>query len=282
MTDARAQAGAAGRAGGREAEGARASGPPGAPGREPAPTRGLAGRLPAAGLVLAIGSVAAELAAGPGTRFGWWPFPTGFGILRWAAYAGVAGAAISLAGGLAARRGSARHGTPVAVVGLLLGVTAVAVPYGYARIAKSVPAIHDITTDTDNPPSFVALRPVRLGAPNGAAYGGGEMATKQRAAYPDVRPALLPVPPDEAFDRALAAARDMGWRVVAADRVNGRIEGTATTFWCGFKDDVVVRVAPEGNGSRIDVRSDSRVGKSDLGTNARRVRKYLRLLSGAA
>ncbi|WP_404326387.1 DUF1499 domain-containing protein [Aerophototrophica crusticola] len=75
--------------------------------------------------------------------------------------------------------------------------------------------------------------------------------------------------------RAEAAARDMGWDIVAVEPAEGRVEATATTAWFGFKDDVVVRVRPEGDGSRIDVRSKSRVGRSDLGANAARIRDYL-------
>ena len=67
--------------------------------------------------------------------------------------------------------------------------------------------------------------------------------------------------------------------LVAAEAADGRIEATDTTFWFGFKDDVVVRVQPADNGSRIDVRSESRVGKSDVGTNARRIRAYLAKLA---
>jgi uncharacterized protein (DUF1499 family) len=82
-------------------------------------------------------------------------------------------------------------------------------------------------------------------------------------------------PPAAAFTRALGAARRMGWEIVAADSAAGRIEATATTTWFGFKDDVVVRIKPNQNGSRIDVRSESRVGGSDIGTNAKRIRRYL-------
>ena len=92
---------------------------------------------------------------------------------------------------------------------------------------------------------------------------------------------LLALPPAEAFPRALRAARDMGWAIVATDSAAGRIEATATTFWYGFKDDVVIRLAPSDHGTRIDVRSESRVGGSDIGTNARRIREYFRKLSGA-
>lgn len=275
--------GAEARAGaGRDAGDPDVAGPIPFPGGGPAPARDPMAYVAAAGLLLSAAAAAAEILAGPGTRVGWWPFPTGFQILRWGAYTGIAGAAVSFAAGVAARPGPGRRSTRIAVAGLLVGLSAVGVPWGYGRIARSVPAIHDITTDTENPPAFAALLALRRDAPNGAAYGGPEVAEKQRAAYPDIRPVLLPVPPGRAFDRALAAAQRMGWTIAAAERGDGRIEATATTFWFGFKDDVVVRVASEGSGSRVDVRSVSRVGKSDLGTNARRIRKYLRLLSGAA
>ncbi|MGE5189281.1 MAG: DUF1499 domain-containing protein [Gemmatimonadota bacterium] len=236
-------------------------------------------RVAAAGLLAALAAAAADFSAGPGTRMGWWPFRTGFDILRWAALGGLAGAAVSFAAGLATRSGPGRRGLRVAAAGLLVGLSAAGVPWSYGRLAKAVPAIHDITTDTEHPPEFVALLAARREAPNGAAYGGPGVAAKQRAAYPAIRPALLGIPPGEAFDRALAAARKAGWRIAAADRADGRIEATATTFWFGFKDDVVVRIAPDGSGSRVDVRSVSRVGKSDLGTNARRIREYLKALS---
>jgi uncharacterized protein (DUF1499 family) len=144
-----------------------------------------------------------------------------------------------------------------------------------------VPRIHDITTDTDHPPAFVAVLPLRATAPNTTDYGGPEVAAQQRSAYPDIQPALLELPPTQAFQRALAAARAMGWTIVAADSTAGRIEATATTFWYGFKDDVVIRLTPSDRGTRVDVRSESRVGGSDIGTNARRIRVYLTKLRGA-
>ena len=81
--------------------------------------------------------------------------------------------------------------------------------------------------------------------------------------------------PDQAFDRALAVAQDLEWRIVTADKAAGRIEATDTTRWFGFEDDVVVRLTPWGSGTRVDVRSVSRVGGGDAGTNARRIRDYL-------
>ncbi len=123
--------------------------------------------------------------------------------------------------------------------------------------------------------------PLRAAAAVPAAYPGSETAQAQRRAYPDIAPLELAVPPAAAFARALDAATAMGWEIVAADAVAGRIEATATTPWFGFRDDVVVRVAPTPTGSRIDVRSVSRVGKSDLGANAKRIRAYLARLGHA-
>jgi hypothetical protein len=115
----------------------------------------------------------------------------------------------------------------------------------------------------------------------GAAAGPLEFQRRARSAplINDVSTAVdLKASPGEAFARASAAARDMGWEVAAADPAAGRIEAVATTFWFGFRDDVTVRVAPQEAGSRVEVRSKSRVGRGDAGTNARRVRDYLKRL----
>ena len=137
------------------------------------------------------------------------------------------------------------------------------------------PPIHDITTDTDDPPAFVAAVP--LNAPGRTDYDPA-VAEQQSAAFPDIGPAMLSVPPADAFDRALAVVRDRGWELLAADAL--RIEATDRSFWFGFPDDVVIRVTPDGGaGSRVDVRSLSRVGGGDLGVNARRVRAFVAALA---
>jgi uncharacterized protein (DUF1499 family) len=139
-----------------------------------------------------------------------------------------------------------------------------------------VPPIHDISTDTSDPPAFVAVvaRRVAAGASNPPEYAGPEVAAQQQAAYPDLTPIALQAPPDQAFARALAAARSLGWEIVASEAGEGRLEATDTTRWFGFKDDVVVRIRPDGGGSRVDVRSKSRVGRSDVGANAARIRAF--------
>jgi uncharacterized protein (DUF1499 family) len=213
------------------------------------------------------------LAAGPGTRFGLWDFRTGFGLLRWGAYAGLAAVAVAVL--LLIIRPQPAGVVPL-ILGGLFGLGAAFVPWRLMQQARRVPPIHDITTDLERPPKFVAVLPLREGAPNPATYGGSEVADAQRRSYPDIKPLMLNVPPATAYNRALASAvHGMGWQLVAADSTAGRIEATATTPWFGFKDDVVILIRPDGSGSRIDVRSVSRVGRSDLGVNAQRIRTYL-------
>jgi uncharacterized protein (DUF1499 family) len=226
-----------------------------------------------------LGLVAALLVllAGPGTRIGLWEFRTGFSLLRWGGYLGLTAAALAIVLVLIRHRAG---GTMPLFLGLLLGLGTAWAPWYWANRARRLPVIHDITTDPEHPPQFVAVLPLRAGAPNPASYGGPELAEAQRSAYPDIKPLVLTLAPAAAYSRALESAHNMGWEIVAADSAGGRIEATATTPWFGFKDDIVVRVKPEAGGSRIDVRSVSRVGKSDVGTNARRIRAYLADLAG--
>jgi hypothetical protein len=145
--------------------------------------------------------------------------------------------------------------------------------------ARHVPRIHDITTDTDTPPVFVTLAPNRIAAPNGLEYGGAEVAAEQKKAYPDLVTMLSKLPPDALFARARKAAQDFGWQIADASDSQWRIEAVDTTLLYGFKDDIVVRIRSDANGSRLDVRSASRVGHSDLGVNAARIRKFLARLN---
>lgn len=229
--------------------------------------------LRALAVVLAVTGIVMLGASGVGTRFGVWHYRTGLSMLRYSAYVGVAAAIACVLALLVTRRSGG--GRISLVLGLLLAGVTVGVPYRFSQTAKQVPPIHDITTDMTDPPAFVAILPLRATATNSAVYAGDSIAALQRAAYPDVQPLMLPVPPLAAFERAVAAANVMGWEIVAGDSSSGRLEATATTTWFGFKDDVVVRIRAENGGSRIDVRSVSRVGRSDVGANAARIRRYL-------
>ena len=217
-------------------------------------------------------------ATGPAYRLRLVDLDVAFTLLRWGAWLGLGAVLVALAGAWVTRPSARRRGLIWALAGVVLGGIAFGAPFMMFQNAKKAPPIHDITTDTVNPPRFVAILPLRDGVPNPVAYEGEAIANQQRAAYPDIQPLTLAIPPDPAFQRALNGARDLRWKIVVTAPNEGRIEATDTTIWFGFKDDIVVRVAPAVGGSRIDVRSLSRLGKSDLGKNAARVRAYLQLL----
>ena len=230
------------------------------------------------GLALACG--AGELLAGLGYRWGWWHFRTGIQIMRWSATTDLAAVVAALAAATLAWKYGARRALAASAAGLALSLVVAGPPLYYWRTVDRVPRIHDISTDTDNPPRYVAVLVLRKGVENPTDYSA-EVAAQQKKAYPDIAPAMLDAPPAQAFARAERSARAMGWEIVAAAPGDLRIEATDTTLLFGFKDDIVVRVTPSGNGSRVDVRSLSRVGKSDFGVNANRIRKFLRQLAGA-
>jgi uncharacterized protein (DUF1499 family) len=224
---------------------------------------------------LGAGAFALLLAAsaGPSYRLGL-PLAAALTLLRWAAYAGLAAAALSLvAAGVSYWRGR-RWATVLAVAGLAMACAAAGIPYYWLRASMTRPQIHDISTDLDNPPTFVAVLPLRKDAPNGVEPRR-DTAEQQRKSYPALMPLTLSQPPGAVFDRALEVVQELGWRIVAADRAAGRLEATDTTRWFGFKDDVVVRLTPWGSGTRADVRSVSRVGVGDAGSNARRIEDFL-------
>jgi uncharacterized protein (DUF1499 family) len=234
--------------------------------------------LASAALVGGILGAGLVLCAGPLFRFTG-SLPASFGALGFGAVAGLLGGVAGLAHIVA----TVRHGQPVSpsiAAGVLLGLAACGIPFHRVWAARSLPPIHDISTDLENPPTFDAIVPLRAGEPNGLAVNPAD-APRQRAAYPDLASLTVPAASDQAFDTAVAAARSLGWDIVAADRAAGRIEATASTRWFGFKDDVVVRLTAAPAGTRIDARSVSRVGVGDLGTNAARIRAYFAGITGS-
>jgi hypothetical protein len=202
-------------------------------------------------------------------------------LVKWATIASLVALVLCL---LATVGGWVRHqraGRRYASVGVLLSVLGAGVPvYHYAQ-ARRVPPIHDITTDTEHPPAFIALAAARAAAPNGLAYEGAAVAAAQQQAYPDIVPYRSPLPPATLFAQAAMVARDAGWEIVAVEPQQGRIEATATSRLFGFKDDIVIRITPHEGGSQLDIRSMSRVGRSDVGVNAHRIRRFLTQLAAA-
>jgi len=172
------------------------------------------------------------------------------------------------------------NGLGHALLAIAIGALLLAYPAYLGVKVYRLPAISDITTDPIDPPRFEAIARVRPRNANPVIYAGLYAAEQQRRAYPDIEPLILTVPPKIAFDAALAIANKRRWRVVdtrdpAAGRPEGRIEAVARTPIMGFRDDIVIRVRPAPDGSRVDVRSASRYGRHDLGTNAARIRSLL-------
>jgi uncharacterized protein (DUF1499 family) len=235
---------------------------------------------------LALAAIAAVLLAiGPlGWRAGWWHFRFAFQTLMpWAAYFGIAALILSVVTLLLGPARIEWRGIAITIIAFAGGGVIAYVPWHYDQMRQTVPPIHDITTDPDNPPAFIAVVPLREAASaNPAAYEGAKIAGQQRSAYPDIVPLNLAIPPVKAFNRALDTAQRMGWTIVAADDAAGRIEASDRSRWFGFTDDIVIRISPSASGSRIDLRSSSRLGRSDFGANAARIGGYLAALRAAA
>lgn len=243
------------------------------------PTRTAQLLLPLIAAACSVFAVLLLAASGFGTRMGLWQFRTGFDLLKYAAYLGLAAALLALVAGALSLRKRELAGAALALLAFVVGLSAFAVPYSWKLKAQKYPRIHDISTDLDNPPKFVAVAPLRGGA---VEYGGAVVAAQQMKAYPELKTLVLSVPMEQAFRSALEAVRDLGWEIVAQVPAEGRIEATDTTFWFGFKDDIVIRIYPAGDRSLVDIRSVSRVGVSDVGTNAQRIREFLAKMSNQA
>ncbi len=198
--------------------------------------------------------------------------------MRWSAYGALPVIGLGLVVVIFAWFRQMWFSVTVALLGVAFCVVTVALPWSHLRLARSLPPIHDITTDTGDPPEFVSILALRADAPNPAVYAGAAIAEQQQRAYPDLKPLKVGLSPADVLAHAVDVGQSMGWEIVAAVPLEGRLEATATTFWFGFKDDVVVRITPSDGGSRVDVRSVSRVGRSDVGANARRIRTFLKKL----
>ncbi|HEX8469276.1 MAG TPA: DUF1499 domain-containing protein [Allosphingosinicella sp.] len=239
-----------------------------------------------AAVVLGIGAVIAALLAALGSAMGMWGFGTGLKALRYLFFAAAAGAVLGLIGLVMARRRAKL---------MLANLLALVVALGFVlylgnlvRIAKSVPAIHDVATDLNDLPQFTRLKVRADNLENIPDEGKPELKALtpeerwkalHRAHYGDVRTLRLAAPPDTVLKRAAALAGERGWDVALVDL--GKVEATDTSTFFRFKDDVVIRVRPApGGGSLVDMRSISRVGGSDVGMNAKRVRAFLADLQG--
>jgi uncharacterized protein (DUF1499 family) len=235
-------------------------------------------------------ALAVALAASFGTRLGFWSYKLGLFAILPATAIGILGLLAGLIWALTALLRNSGTGARYGIVGLLGAVLTVGVPLNGLRLALTAPPIHDISTDIEYAPQFKALLALRKGAESDPGYDGpkivklrdgksASVSALQKKYYGDVIPFAQFVKPTKLFWRALNLANSLSWHVVALDPKEGRIEATDTTFWFGFTDDIVIRVRPAGKlGARLDIRSKSRVGQSDLGANAARIRAFLKRL----
>ncbi len=263
--------------------------PPKTSGPKARKTRGWIHRI---ALSLAVLTPLVFMAAGLGAKFGLWSWQFGLGTLTRGL--GMKLLFASLAFGIIALIATAfvtpRKGWWIGVFAVVVGIGGMAKGAATQKAVAALPFIHDVSTDTQNPPVFsevIVAERAKVAGVNTLDYIGKKdsrdkklVSVLQTSAYPNVRSLVLEDSPDVVFGKALSAAKSMGWTIKAENVQAGTIEATAETFWYGFKDDVVIRIKPaEGGGAIIDVRSISRVGGSDLGANAERVKAFLAKLS---
>jgi fatty-acyl-CoA synthase len=255
-------------------------------------------RLAWGSLILAVLTPVWFAAAGFGHKFGLWSYSFGLGkmtvawgpiLLGIAALFAVIAIIVNLI--KAPRRGALVALAALAIPLLIFGRLA-----GFGQVVAALPPIHDVQTDWTDPIRFSEAVMVMRGADANPVQddpvvieaasarwpdaAGKRVADLQAGNYPQVQPILLTSTPERAFAGVLAAVEEQGWTVHTADREAGVIEATAETFWYGFKDDIAIRIRPVGEGpeagSRVDIRSTSRVGLSDLGANASRIHDFSR------
>lgn len=168
-----------------------------------------------------------------------------------------------------------------ALIGLVLSGGFAGFMASRAAVAGQYPPIHDVTTNLASPPSFVKLK---LGADN---LRGVDTVEKWRTlhakAYGNIRPIVLTKVPAAVIADAERLATERGWKIVNVDETNGVFEATASVSLIKYQDDVVLTASatPDGTGTIVNMRSVSRVGISDLGVNAKRIREFLAALKKA-
>lgn len=223
---------------------------------------------------LSILTVLVFLVSGYGYNWGVWSLGMAFTLLTYSAYTAIGLAVIGLISVWFLRKKRTKAVVFAVISILLTGVVSGTAIYWQQR-AQSVPPIHDITTDIEDPPAFSAMVRLRADAPNPPEYAGEETAEMQQESYPEIQPLIVSNDLQEVMDAAVMLVTDREWDLVAINRNQGRIEATEKLAWFGFKDDVVLRFTEVPEGTRVDMRSKSRIGRGDVGVNAQRIEEFL-------
>tara|TARA_Y100001934_G_scaffold9041_3_gene12141 strand:+ start:2524 stop:3294 length:771 start_codon:yes stop_codon:yes gene_type:complete len=232
-------------------------------------------------LLLAL-IAAALLPLGPlGAKAGIWGFQVGLLSLVVAMGLAALGVIIGVVALLVARKRHLPASRRPIYLAMVVNVVVLIVMGSQFIGGGRAPPIHNISTDVTDPPKFdkvVALR----GTQSNPLEIDAETIEMQAESYPWLQPLAVPASVADTFAVAVLALEDMGLELVNADPDKRLVEATATTFWFGFKDDVAIRISPTNDGSLVDVRSVSRVGLGDLGTNAERISEILERIEAGA
>lgn len=214
--------------------------------------------------------------SGYGYNWGIWGLSTAFFVLRISAYMlmvlGIAGLLSLWFANRSRSRGKHLFYT---ILTIALSGTAVGIGLYWQAQVNNNPFLHEVSTDSQNPPAFDAILPLRADAPNPPEFGGDAVAMLQQAAFPDIITVVLPYPKQRVYDEAVSLIGARGWDLVAGNYETGMIEATEKLAWFGFKDDVVIRLKSDNGRTVFDMRSKSRIGGTDLGVNARRVQRFM-------
>lgn len=187
---------------------------------------------------------------------------------------GLLSVVVSLVGLLLSRGGRDPEGRTKSLTGLAIGgLGLVIVVLGAASTAVDAPPINDITTDLENPPAFTSSTVVPDYVGRNMNYPE-EFKSQVRESYPDLAPLRVAGSPEDVFAMAIDVAESMGWEIVARSESQGIFDAQDVSSIFRFVDDITVRIKADGAGTRIDMRSKSRVGRSDLGANAARIRAF--------
>jgi len=209
-----------------------------------------------------------------GVRFGAYEFGVGFAIIKYSFFLAAGIFVIALIVWLVQRNSNPASSRAAAMAAIICLIPVAALGSQIIK-ARSLPFIHNISTDVVNPPNFNKIIELRGQNSNSIEYDAEQYAKLQQGAYPNVKTLLVNLSVAQAHAKALDVVDSLGWELVHHNPAVGSIEATETTALWAFKDDVVIRIVAQGNKTAIDLRSVSRVGQSDLGANARRIEKFL-------
>ncbi|MCE2729393.1 MAG: DUF1499 domain-containing protein [Sphingomonadaceae bacterium] len=242
-------------------------------------------------LAAGVGALFWGLVSAVGTGWGFWEYTSGLKGVAGAFLLGLGAILIGAVQGWRVRKAVNPPPRARRWVGMGVALAYVAWVGTFLMAALTVPAIHDVSTDLADPPAFqtLTLRADNLdnipGADDADMRGLTPLqrwAVVHQKAYGDIRSVRSNEPVPMVIAKAERLAKARGWEVAVSLPEEGRFEATETSAFFQFKDDVVLRVRPSetGEGSIVDMRSVSRVGVSDLGMNAKRVRAFLADLTG--